>query len=301
MYSIKGDLLVARDVEVSRQLSALGGKQANIYILDGSVDFTTAEPAQTAGEVYNNTTTGNGSITTGTTYTANRLYMSDGAKWNELIPVMGWLVILDGALLRFDGSTWVPAVNVPPTGITIPIPLAAVDGAALPDGEVAGKSYIVQKSPVDDTPISLGGSNPITVSHGDLIVVAAGVAASTDDGADFVVFDGSDSISSIQVGSKPVERGAVVIPVAADGVEGVVDLATLKAYESSFLIADWAASGGLSTITIAAATHGKLAVNSVQIFEGTGLVQLHALSVSGLDVTLTVTEGAEFDGKAVID
>jgi len=93
-----------------------------------------------------------------------------------------------------------------PSAIQVPLTLDVANAAAgaLPTGEATGKSWIVVNAPATGT--VLGGSNPITVHNGDKIVVSNGVTSSNDDGADFVKYDNTDSVQSVngQVGAVTV-------------------------------------------------------------------------------------------------
>lgn len=99
-YEVKGDMSVAR------KFSAMGGKQGNIFNINGEVDFTTAEPAHASGEIYLNTASGNGSATGTETFTAGNLYRSSGGKWGELTPSLGWIVDTGTTIKRYTGAIW---------------------------------------------------------------------------------------------------------------------------------------------------------------------------------------------------
>lgn len=74
------------------------------------VDFTTAEPSSpTSGDRYINTVTGSGSITTGQTFTINRIYEWNGSDWIENTPSQGWTVVNnnDGIPYNYNGTQWV--------------------------------------------------------------------------------------------------------------------------------------------------------------------------------------------------
>lgn len=74
-------------------------------------------------------------------------------------------------------------------------------------------------------------------------------------------------------------------------------------YSGTFVVADWSApAGGYRTITISAATHGLASVGEVEVQEGAAApftnVELDSVSVGATQaVTLTVVDGAEFDGR----
>lgn len=91
------------------KLSGAQDSDRTKWIVENVVDFTTAEPAHAADAVYINNTTGTGSITTGTTFTQNYLYRSDGAAWTEFIPAEGWQVWekTSDQSGNYDGAAWV--------------------------------------------------------------------------------------------------------------------------------------------------------------------------------------------------
>lgn len=93
-------------------LFGLAGNQRGIYCANGGeVDFTSAEPSSppTNSHLYLHTgSTGTGSITTGQTFTANRIYRWDGATWQEVTPRAGDVFhnTTNGVKRRFSGSAW---------------------------------------------------------------------------------------------------------------------------------------------------------------------------------------------------
>jgi hypothetical protein len=89
-------------------VTALGGKQANLFVITGRVDFRTAEPAHSAEALYLHTgTTGVGSVSTAVTFTAGRLYRSHASAWREIAPGPGWIVVdQTGAANSFNGALW---------------------------------------------------------------------------------------------------------------------------------------------------------------------------------------------------
>lgn len=106
--AIRGDLQVSRHITAAGSITALDGRQAGRILIESQVDFTTAEPAHVDNAIYMNTVTGTGSTTTGTTFTANLLYQSNGTSWTEITPVEGYDIYdrsTDSAL-DYDGTTW---------------------------------------------------------------------------------------------------------------------------------------------------------------------------------------------------
>lgn len=101
----KGDVVVSG----SGTVYSLDTGSYDYYILDSAVDFTTAEPAHAAGTFYVNTVNGLGSITTGTTFTKNRIYASDGAAWTETTPTEGQRYYTKDADVQayYDATDWI--------------------------------------------------------------------------------------------------------------------------------------------------------------------------------------------------
>jgi len=101
-----------------------------------------------------------------------------------------------------------------PTGIQVPLNLD-VGGAAtftLPTGEATGKSWLIVNAHPDGT--AIGTTNPITVHTNDKLVVTNGVTSSNDDGSDFIKYDNTDLVLSVNG-----EVGAVVIDPEVEIVE----------------------------------------------------------------------------------
>ena len=130
-YNIKGDLSVARNFD------AFGGKQGKQYIIEGFVDFTASEPTHTLNAVYINTATGNGSTTTGTTFTANNLYKSNGTTWFEVAPAPGFMAFdnANDLLSVYTGTAWSSApfssIYREDGGITSPRTVTLTPGASI--------------------------------------------------------------------------------------------------------------------------------------------------------------------------
>ena len=130
-----------------------------------------------------------------------------------------------------DGTTPGDAVNFGqlsaiPAAIRVPVNLDVGGGAtsSFPTGETAGKAYIIENAAPGGT--ALGAANPITVNNGDKLVAADGVTSSADDGSDWVVFANTEGVSSVKLGSSAAASGAVVVPLASETAEGLVELAT---------------------------------------------------------------------------
>lgn len=93
---------------VDHQITALGGKQGNLFVITGRADFRTAEPAHAAEALYLHTgASGTGSVSTGVTFTPGRLYRSHAGSWREITPDPGWIIIdQTGAATSFNGTAW---------------------------------------------------------------------------------------------------------------------------------------------------------------------------------------------------
>jgi len=93
-----------------------------------------------------------------------------------------------------------------PNAMQVPIQLDVNDAQSfpLPIAEVTGKSWIIINAHQDGT--LLGDTNQIVVNSGDKIVVKNGIINSTNDGSDFVKYDNTDQVHSVNG-----KVGAVVI------------------------------------------------------------------------------------------
>jgi hypothetical protein len=86
-------------------------KQIAPFTIVDEVDFTTAEPALVAGQMYINTVTGTSSVTA-TAVTAGRLYqvVSTAVGYTETVPAEGYLTFNEttDSIKFFDGTAWQP-------------------------------------------------------------------------------------------------------------------------------------------------------------------------------------------------
>ena len=110
---------------------------------------------------------------------------------------------------------------------------------ALPTGEAAGVSYIIQNAQAGGT--ALGTANPITVEDGDVVWVTDGVTSSTDDGADFEHIQALNAVQSVSVGGGSAQTGVVNIANATtlvDGAMSAADKVKLDAVEAGADVTD---------------------------------------------------------------
>lgn len=92
------------------QFSGIGGNQTNVFSIHSALNFTTSEPGSPSNnDIYKNTATGTGSITTGQTFTANRLYRRIGTSWYEVTikPGSRLFNVATGIEERYNGTTWI--------------------------------------------------------------------------------------------------------------------------------------------------------------------------------------------------
>lgn len=95
-------------------LLGAAGNQRGIWSGVGEVDFTSAEPASPSNnQLYlHSGSTGTGSITTGATFTAGRIYRWDGAAWQGAAPRAGDVFFngTTGERKEHDGTSWSSAL-----------------------------------------------------------------------------------------------------------------------------------------------------------------------------------------------
>jgi len=147
----------------------------------------------------------------------------------------------------------------------------------------------------------------ITLNKGE---TAAGVSNPNQSGLEI---DRGTELNKFLIWSEANDRFGSADPTAIDS--GVVDTATFEAfalaseveerlYKAAFNTGDWTTSGGVSTFTVLAATHGidttAPIIYDVTVFEGTEKVGIETTVNASGDVTLT-TAGSPFAGAIRIN
>lgn len=234
------------------------GAPANRFLISGFVEFTSAEPLHTEGAIYINTNTGTGSITTGQTFTVDKMYKSVGGLWLEIDPVTGWEVYDQSgkSTASYNGTTWIVQ-----GGWKLLFAVAPLDGNVSYVGLVPGTydlpTGVTQGTKIDfiasDVPIYLQ-----TQGTGQIFSAAGQI----DDGAGLIEVPPYTLFSLFNVGGD--------------------NWSMIKGFQSQRTFADQTANGVLGT-------HGDLLTDVWAIDQNTPDIVMNLISTMSTLSTFTIT------------
>ena len=151
--------------------------QHGVIRIDGFVDFTTSEPVLAGGEIYVNTVTGSGSITTGTTFSANRLYraLPDNSDWGNEFERTGMVVFneADGFYYSYDGTAWGKLVATGAFSQTFIVGDWSAEAAGVQTYSVPAATHLLGTSVNNVEVYETIGGNEVKVSLDEIQVATA--------------------------------------------------------------------------------------------------------------------------------